>query len=81
MNDREETCNQAISSSDAAQDTRTSNRHPNFSDGNHAVHVQLLLDYLPLELRDLPGIDWSRLSSRAIGAIMFAVENNPYGPR
>jgi hypothetical protein len=42
----------------------------NFSDGNHAVHVQAFMAWLHPDLHDLPGIDWSTLPSSVLGSLV-----------
>jgi hypothetical protein len=51
----------------------TALRRINFSDGNHALHVQALLAWLPEDLYDAPGIDWTQLPSAVIGYLVNTV--------
>jgi hypothetical protein len=58
----------------------TAPRRINFSDGNHALHVQILLTWLPDDLHDAPGIDWTQLPSAVIGYLVNTVAENPWAP-
>src|SRR5947199_9447308 len=55
-----------------------STRRINFSDGNRALHVQALLAWLPEELHDAPGIDWTQLPSGVIGYLVNTVGKSPF---
>jgi hypothetical protein len=54
------------------------NRPVNFSDGNHALHLQVFLEWLPADLHDAPGIDWSRLPGRIMSYLVKTVGNSPF---
>jgi hypothetical protein len=56
----------------------TTPRRINFSDGNHALHVQALLTWLPDDLHDAPGIDWTQLPSAVIGYLVNTAGENPW---
>src|SRR5260221_2781014 len=56
----------------------TSKRRINFSDGDHALHVQALFAWLPEDLHDAPGIDWTQLSSEVIGYLVNTVSESPW---
>lgn len=59
----------------------TVKRRLNFSDSSkHEEHVQALLIWLHPDLRDLPGIDWTKLPSRVIGYLLQTVKDAPYAP-
>jgi len=51
--------------------------HPSFSDRNRDAHVQALLDWLPADLLDLPGIEWARMPSESIGYLVRTVRDSP----
>jgi hypothetical protein len=55
-----------------------STRRINFSDGNRALHVQALFAWLPEDLHDAPGIDWTPLPSTVIGYLVNTVGKNPW---
>ncbi len=50
----------------------------NFSDGDHALHVQALFAWLPKDLHDAPGIDWTQLPSEVIGYLVNTVGESPW---
>lgn len=52
----------------------------NFRDGNHASHLQVLYAWLHPDLHDLPGIDWSKLSSRVIRTLVSIPHDFPHAP-
>jgi hypothetical protein len=56
----------------------TSTRRINFSDGNRALHLQALFTWLPDDLRDVPGIDWTHLPSAVIGYFVNTVGESPW---
>ncbi len=56
----------------------TSTRRINFSDGNRALHMQALLTWLPEDLHDAPGIDWTQLPSGVIGYLVNTVGESPW---
>ncbi len=56
----------------------TSTRRINFSDGNRALHVQALFTWLPEDLHDAPGIDWTQLPSAVIGYLVNTVGESPW---
>lgn len=56
----------------------TTTRRINFSDGNRALHLQALFAWLPDDLRDAPGIDWTQLPSRLIGYLVNSVGQSPW---
>src|SRR5258708_40356309 len=56
----------------------TSKRRINFSDGDHALHVQALFAWLPEDLHDAPGIDWPQLPSEVIGYLVNTVGKSPW---
>jgi hypothetical protein len=51
----------------------TATRRINFSDGNRALHVKALFTWLPEDLHDAPGIDWTQLPSVVIGYLVNTV--------
>ncbi len=53
-------------------------RRINFSDENRALHLQALFAWLPEDLRDAPGIDWTRLPSAVIGYFVNTVGESPW---
>src|SRR6266567_5161941 len=63
-----------------AQESATESPPPqriNFSDGNHALHLQALFAWLPEDLHDAPGIDWTRLPSSVICYLVNTVGESP----
>jgi hypothetical protein len=50
----------------------------NFSDGNRAVHLQALFAWLPEDLHDAPGIEWTRLPSSVICYLVNTVGESPW---
>ncbi len=50
----------------------------NFSDGNRGLHVQALFVWLPEDLHDAPGIDWTQLPSGVIGYLVNTVGKSPF---
>src|SRR3989442_5687231 len=56
----------------------TTPRRINFSDGNHALHLQTLLTWLPDDLHDALGIDWTHLPSAVIGYLVNTVGESPW---
>jgi hypothetical protein len=50
----------------------------NFSDGNHLLHVQVLSEWLPPQLRHAPLIDWARLPSSTIAYLTNSVGDSPF---
>src|SRR5581483_6705348 len=50
----------------------------NFSDDNRALHVQALFAWLPQELHDAPGIDWTHLPSSVICYLVNTVGESPW---
>src|SRR5579859_4505605 len=56
----------------------TTPRRINFSDGKHELHVQTLLTWLPDDLHDALGIDWTQLPSAVIGYLVNTVGENPW---
>jgi len=65
----------------ARQRASQQNSHQvNFRDDHHASHVQALGDWLHPDLRDLPGIDWSKLSSRVIRTLVSIPGDSPHAP-
>jgi hypothetical protein len=55
-----------------------STRKVNFSDGNRALHLQALFEWLPKYLHDAPGCDWTLLPSPTIGYLVNSVGNSPW---
>jgi hypothetical protein len=53
-------------------------RRINFSDGDHALHVQALFEWLPDELHDVPLIDWTQLPSEVICYLVNTVGESPW---
>src|SRR2546428_11355357 len=51
-----------------------------FRDGNHALHVQALYAWLHPDLHDVPGIDWTKMPSRVIGALINGVGHSSHAP-
>ncbi len=49
----------------------------NFADANRVTHLQTFSTWLPRELRDAPGIDWSRVSSKVLGYFVNTVGESP----
>lgn len=64
----------------ASQTNQQNSQHVNFRDGNHESHVQALYAWLHPALRDLPGIDWSKLSSRVIRTLVSIPGDSPHAP-
>ncbi|BCL79225.1 hypothetical protein ccbrp13_16900 [Ktedonobacteria bacterium brp13] len=56
----------------------TTTRRINFSDGDHALHVQAFFAWLPEDRHDAPGIDWTQLSSEVIGYLVNTVGESPW---
>lgn len=54
------------------------NRRVNFRDGNHALHLQVFLEWLPTNLHKAPEIDWSRLPGRIMAYLVNTVGNSPF---
>src|SRR6266516_5407657 len=50
----------------------------NFSDGNRGLHVQALFVWLPEDLHDAPGIDWTQLPSGVSGYLVNTVGKSPF---
>lgn len=50
----------------------------NFSDDNRALHMQALFAWLPEDLHDAPGIDWTQLPSTVICYLVNTVGESPW---
>jgi len=49
----------------------------NFADAHRELHLQAFYAWLPCELTGVPGIDWSRVSSKVLGYFVNAVGDSP----
>lgn len=58
----------------------TVKRQVNFRDENHALHLQVFLEWLPDELHEVPYIHWERLPSMVMAYLVNTVGNSPFAP-
>jgi len=52
----------------------------NFSDGNREAHLKVLYAWLHPDLRELPGIDWTKMPSRVISYLVLTIKDAPHAP-
>src|SRR5712692_8048885 len=60
------------------EESRSTTRRVNFSDGNRELHVRVFSEWLPPGLQDTPFIDWTKLPSKVIGYLVNTVKDSPW---
>jgi hypothetical protein len=53
-------------------------RRVSFSDENHALHLQVFLEWLPTDLHHAPNIDWTHVPGPVMGYLVNTVADNPF---
>ncbi len=57
---------------------QTTRQRVNFRDDNHALHLQVFLEWLPVGLHDAPYIDWAKLPGRVMAYLVNTVDKSPF---
>jgi hypothetical protein len=60
------------------EESRSTTRRVNFSDGNRELHLRVFFEWLPPDLQDTPFIDWTKLPSKVIGYLVNTVKDSPW---
>jgi hypothetical protein len=74
------TTNNSSSNQEPLEPSEQNEQRINFEHAGHDLHVQLFSAWLHPDLRDLPGIDWSKMPGTVTSYLVNAVGDSPYAP-
>jgi hypothetical protein len=61
-----------------AEESCSTTRRVNFSDGNRELHLRVFSEWLPPDLQDTPFVGWTKLPSRVICYLVNTVKDSPW---
>jgi len=74
------TTNNSFSNQEPLEPFQQNEHRINFRNADHDLHIQLFYAWLHPDLRDLPGIDWTKMPSTVTNYLVNAVGDSPYAP-
>src|SRR5258708_703809 len=74
------TKNNSVSNQEPLEPFQQNEQRVNFRNVEDDLHIQAFYTWLYLDLRDLPGIDWTEMPGTVTGYLVNTVGDSPYAP-